>query len=172
MQFGTLTHCFLIYLFTNKTTNSWAIYMIKNIYLVNVFVFAKQLSRKLRFWCEQKESRYRAIHCGTLEQASWRRRRKRKRRWCFPKLKKSGWRTLTVFFCWVHRKCKEKLTFIKEYNPKCHYENYKGDGRKKGAKQLQRGQPSQQAAVEASYVIGELIAEAGKSFTEVPEGLY
>ncbi|KAK0154684.1 Protein kinase C alpha type [Merluccius polli] len=57
------------------------------------------------------------------------------------------------------------------------YEKYSGDDRKRPAEQLQRGLLSQQelfhkaakdrdAAVEASYVVSELIAKAGKPFTE------
>lgn len=81
--------------------------------------------------------------------------------------------------------CKEKLAVFKEYNLRRHYstkhsehdEKYKGDDRRQRAEQLQKGLLSQQelfhkaskdadAAVEASYVVSELIAKAGKPFTE------
>ena len=72
-----------------------------------------------------------------------------------------------------------------QYNLKRHYttkhwEQYKyiGDDRKKRAEWLQKGLLSQQelfhkaatdadAALEASYVVSELIAKAGEPFTEV-----
>lgn len=100
---------------------------------------------------------------------------KKKEKMLFSKAKEK-WMTNTdkfkkevaVFFFFQFIGNVRRNSPIKEYNLKCHYENYKGNGRKKGAKQLQRGQPSQQAAVEASYVISELIAK----FTEVSEGLY
>ncbi|XP_016327429.1 LOW QUALITY PROTEIN: general transcription factor II-I repeat domain-containing protein 2-like [Sinocyclocheilus anshuiensis] len=81
--------------------------------------------------------------------------------------------------------CKEKVAVLKEYNLKRHYstkhgeqyEKYQEDERKRRATQLQRELTSQQnlfhkakkdadAAVEASYVVSELIAKAGKPFTE------
>ncbi len=81
--------------------------------------------------------------------------------------------------------CKEKVAVLKEYNLKRHYstkhgdqyEKYQEDERKKQATQLQRELTSQQslfhrakkdadAAVEASYVVSEMIAKAGKPFTE------
>ncbi|KAK0145575.1 General transcription factor II-I repeat domain-containing protein 2 [Merluccius polli] len=60
--------------------------------------------------------------------------------------------------------CKEKLAVLKEYNLKRQYatnhreqyEKYSGDDRKRRAEQLQRG----------LYVVSELIAKAGKPFTE------
>lgn len=79
--------------------------------------------------------------------------------------------------------CKEKVAVLKEYNLKRHfwtrhgeqYEKYQGDEQKKQALQLQRGLTYQQnifhkakkeAAVKASYTVSELIAKAGKPFTE------
>ncbi len=81
--------------------------------------------------------------------------------------------------------CKEKVAVLKEYNLKRHYstkhgdqyDKYEEDEREKRATQLQRELTSQQslfhkakkdadAAVEASYVVSEMIAKAGKPFTE------
>ncbi|XP_056121755.1 general transcription factor II-I repeat domain-containing protein 2-like [Rhinichthys klamathensis goyatoka] len=83
--------------------------------------------------------------------------------------------------------CKEKVAVLKEYNLKRHYstkhgeqyEKYQADEREKTAMKLKRELTSQQslfhkakkdadAAVEASYVVSELIAKAGKPFTEGP----
>ncbi|XP_016097781.1 general transcription factor II-I repeat domain-containing protein 2B-like [Sinocyclocheilus grahami] len=87
--------------------------------------------------------------------------------------------------------CKEKVAVLKEYNLKRHYstkhgeqyEKYQEDERKRRATQLQRELTSQQnlfhkakkdadAAVEASYVVSELIAKAGKPFTEGQKNLF
>ncbi|XP_026116348.1 general transcription factor II-I repeat domain-containing protein 2B-like [Carassius auratus] len=81
--------------------------------------------------------------------------------------------------------CKEKVAVLKEYNLKRHYstkhgeqyDKYQEDERKRRATLLQRELTSQQnifhkakkdadAAVVASYVVSELIAKAGKPFTE------
>ncbi|XP_065818648.1 general transcription factor II-I repeat domain-containing protein 2 [Labrus bergylta] len=81
--------------------------------------------------------------------------------------------------------CQERIVVLKENNLKRHYytkhgeqyEKYQGEERKQRATQLQRGLLSQQslfhkskeeadAAVEASYVLSELIARTGKPFTE------
>ncbi|XP_073714015.1 general transcription factor II-I repeat domain-containing protein 2B-like [Misgurnus anguillicaudatus] len=81
--------------------------------------------------------------------------------------------------------CKEKVAAIKEYNLKRHYstkhgeqyEKFHDDERKHRVTLLQRELTSQQsifhkakkdadAAVEASYVVSQLIAKAGKPFTE------
>jgi len=83
--------------------------------------------------------------------------------------------------------CKEKVAVLKEYNLKRHYstkhgeryEKYQADEREKTAMKLKKELTSQQslfckakkdadAAVEASYVVSELIAKAGKPFTEGP----
>lgn len=81
--------------------------------------------------------------------------------------------------------CKEKVAVLKEYNLKRHYstkhadhyDKYRGDEREKTALQLrkgltlqqnlfQKGKKESEAAVLASYAVSEMIAKAGKPFTD------
>ncbi len=81
--------------------------------------------------------------------------------------------------------CKEKVAVLKEYNLKCHYstnhgdqyDKYEEDERKKmshavaeraniPAKPFHKAKKDADAAVEASYVVSEMIAKAGEPFTE------
>ncbi len=81
--------------------------------------------------------------------------------------------------------CKEKVAVLKEYNLKRHYstkhgdqyDKYEEDERKKTshavaeranvpAKPFPQAKKDADAAVEVSYVVSEMIAKAGKPFTE------